>query len=241
MLRGTHANAYKRKYKKSPGVSYKKALIYKSIDQRIVPATLSAAYNMQINSSTGWNSAGFQNLNFQFLQSGVTFNYGAAQIGSTSFANGSNFSTTFDQYRIKKISMEVFFSSNTSSVTTTTQLPMCYLVTDVDDTFGLGSATNALAYGSCIPFQLGANGAKYGKQIFYLNKPTIAQSAVNNQNSSTSTPSAALTVSPWLDCNATSVQHLGFKLFLDTIAATNVAEGYVTFVFKCIHEYRSTR
>lgn len=129
--------------------------------------------------------------------------------------NSTELGAVFDQYRIKGILVEVFFSHNTST-SGDPLLPILRQALDFDSVDGVNSLNE---YQNRRVHQLGAT--PIGSLKFHLYNPTVQGV---NQDTLGSVGSSSAVVSPWLDTNAPLVPHFGMRFeasnFQDTTAGT---------------------
>lgn len=215
-----------RKYKGRRPRVYATTLALSKINSHVVDAVLAQQLVIGINGLGYYSGSSASNsLQLSFSLSSLNAFLGATGIATTGFSNQSNFCAIYDQYRIKKVELEMMFNNNTSTVNTNASLPVTTWVIDYDDAASLSSSTNTLGYSSAKAIQFGANGSNYGKQMFFLNRPTTQILA----NYGTGSSAAQFTVSPWLDTDSTTIQHFGIKSWCDadpTGITTNI--GWLT-------------
>jgi hypothetical protein len=98
---------------------------------------MSSTSNWGINGTTGFvgGSDFDKSLQFVFNETGVFYSLGfaAPAILGTGFANAASYAIVFDQWRLDKVVAQMVFSSNSSQVNQTTQLPVIYAVTDPNE------------------------------------------------------------------------------------------------------------
>jgi len=166
--------------------------------------------------------------------------------GTGNYANSANYAAIFDEYRVKKVWCEMYYSANsnpqsaTSGTSSHVCMPVVFSVLDYTDSGFLTSASNALAYSTQATHQLGnSSGNGNGRQTIVLDKPTAQLTAYQTTGIGAS---AKLEVSPWLSTDYMSIEHNSMKFWyepVDTSYVTNI--GQVTFIFKTILEFRHTR
>jgi hypothetical protein len=156
------------------------------------------------------------------------------------------FMALFDQYRIDKVDMKIFYSAtnhNTvASTTNTIVMPVVNIVSDYDDDI-VDSSWNPLEYPQCRTVQLGDLTARYVKH-------TIIRPAVRMNVATVTSPGgtpATASRSPWLDCGSSDVEHFGIKVRYAQFSPTepdyspNVIAGTCKFQFKVYFTLRNPR
>lgn len=219
------------------------------INSHVNDVVLATQLILQTQTSFGWANGTISSNSLQFAFSSGQIQYALGSttaIGPTP-GNGTAFSNLYDQYRIVKVEVEFYWTSNSSLVTEqgtsstgSLSLPVVIGVIDYDDSSALLSATAALGYSSSKSFQLGANGSNYGRQVMYLNRPTVQ--SVTQFTGGTS--SSMFIVSPWLDTDSPNTLHYGMKLWIDTDplqTSSNYTSGAVTFNFRMHVQYKNVK
>jgi len=178
-------------------------------------------------------------MNFIATQNQILYNYGASSnTAGQIFQNAASLDYIFDQYRIDKVVIDIYFSTNCSWVGQA-PLPMVYLCEDQDDSANLATIGNALSYGNCKVLQFGnSSGNRGGKQTITMTKPTVPFAVANFTGGNVE---MGLNVSPWLNSNSNQVEHLGIKMFVDAVTGTSAVVGTFTFVFKQYMSYKNIR
>lgn len=180
-------------------------------------ATINYLYNRQLGFQNTGLTVSSPYLGLSFALSQVSPWIGGVYDGTSAglLPNSSELAAVFDQYRIKAILVEVFFSHNTST-SGDPLLPILRQALDFDSVDGTNSLNE---YQNRRVHQLGAT--PIGSIKFHLYNPT-AQGVMQDTLASTGT--AAQQVSPWLDTNANLVPHFGMRFeasnFQDTTAGT---------------------
>lgn len=209
------------------------------VQNHITPAVCSIAGGFSINSNTGF-AAVAQSLVFAFTANNVVFSLGGGAYATftSNYANASSFNACYDQYRIRKVVCTVSFTSNSSVTSSTTSLPNLYAVLDYNDGDAIVNNADALSYSSCKFMQLGnSSGEPGGLQYITLTRPTV-QVAASTTTLGTLTGSIAR-VSPWIDTDAPTVEHLGMKFWTDTPAGLNSISGQCQFTFRVFIDYKN--
>lgn len=206
------------------GKTYAPLMRYKSVTPKYSSiyhfkryATINYLYNRQLGfQNTGLTvSSPYLGLSFALTQ--VSPWIGGVYDGTSAglLPNSAELAAVFDQYRIKAILVEVFFSHNTSS-SGEPLLPILRQALDFDSVDGTNSLNE---YQNRRVHQLGAT--PIGSIKFHLYNPT-AQGVMQDTLASVGT--ASQQVSPWLDANANLVPHFGMRFeasnFQDSTAGT---------------------
>jgi len=209
------------------------------IQNRINSTVVSSSGYLSINSSSGFNAVS-PSVVFAFTGTAVSFSIGGSLYNTFgyAYANSQALGVCYDQYRIRKVVCAITFTSNSSGTNTTTSLPNLYGVIDYNDGDQLASQNEALSYSSCKFMQLGnSSGSSGGIQYLTLTRPTT-QMLASTTVVGTSTGSIAR-VSPWIDTDALTVEHLGMKFWTDTPAGTNTVSGQCQFTFRVFIDYKN--
>jgi hypothetical protein len=147
--------------------------------------------------------------------------------------NSSEFTALFDQYRIKKVKVEMYASNNTSGTGgIVASLSTIYVSTnDYADT--------------TVPPNLATLLQREDLRVFRTNDP-FSFSFVPKPISSvmdaagTFAGSAQIAGPVWLSCADTNVEHTGFKFWIDTGASTQVSD-ILTVVVRFELEFRAVQ
>lgn len=125
----------------------------------VYPFERSCVYNVPLNQSLGWFTRG-PGISFSFSLQQVLVTFGDSFEANVAVPSDTEFINLFDQYRIDRVDMEIFYSStnhNTvASTTNTIVMPIINCVTDFDNRV-VSSLTNLLEYPQCRSHQLGSN------------------------------------------------------------------------------------
>lgn len=200
-----------------------------------------------------WSTSGFGNLsstggygndlamsfNLTGVVIGAALNGGAQTALSTAvLPNSTEFTTLFDQYKIRRVKIEMRYANNNSSINSpSTSLPLFYYANDFDDAVSL-TQTALQQFQGCKTTMLGT-GAKEYTQHSLVPKPLVQlyESAVSTGYSNPAKPI-------WIDCNDATAPHYGFKLCWDNamnIAVTDTNIGQISFIFTYIIECKNSR
>lgn len=212
-------------------------------DNKIHRTKFTAVGHFTLNNTTGFIGTS-QSLNFFVQQDRVqyTLNGGVTTVTMGSiFQNAGSFAYIYDQYRIDRVNVKMYYSANAEAPAASPSLPLVYAVTDYDDLFSLASAQAALSYGSCKVIQFGnSSGGQNGAQFFNWPKCVVSGSVANSIPTATTVIAQAIN-SPWLNSADIVVPHLGMKTWYDPVTSSNQVIGTITFVFEVYQSYRSVR
>lgn len=205
------------KFRRTTGVNMKRfntTLITRSVIQ-----------SSDVNESIGWNSVGVGGRDItiaptlatcDFIVSGVT-------LYSTALPNISELVNLYDQYRIKKVHVEVFYSNNSSTLhNPTLGLPLIHVANDYNSV-GAYNLADIAQYPDMKTYQLGNN-----KRIKWSFVPRVRADVLTNSGVLSS---SALNTTGWIDTSSSTVQHLGTRVYMNfQNLNTNVSIGTMTFV-----------
>ena len=220
-----------------PFMTLSKELAY--VQNQIHNVVMSCAGSFSLNNSTGF-AAISPSCVFAFTAQNVVYSLGGGAYlpFSYNFANAASFQAVYDQYRIRKVVCEITYSSNQSLQSSSIQLPHLYGIIDYNDGDAITNQAEALSYSSCKFMQLGnSSGPNNGVQYMTNYRPTTQMSA-STTTLGTTTGSVAR-ISPWIDTDALTVEHLGMKFWTDTPGATAVTSGYVQWTFRVFIDYKN--
>lgn len=239
----SRTGSYKKpKYIKGKSYKSSKLTLYKT-----PKASYSLVYPIERNATVllGYSRAlGFQNfaltasspyLGLLFSINQVSPYLGGTYDGTSAgvVPNSSELLAVFDQYRIKRIEVQLFYSHNVSA-TGDALMPLLRQALDFDSVNG----TNALTeYQGCRTNQMGmymTDGIKYN-----LFNPTV-QGVV--QDSTTTTGTANALVSPWIDSSANNTPHFGMRFQAEPFGDTTAGvAGRFSINVKYLLEFRRPR
>jgi hypothetical protein len=186
-------------------------------------------------------------LSFVFSQNNPFYYNTTGLQALTSFPNASAYAQIYDQYRIVKVELDIYYSANSntnnsSTTLTNLSLPIIYGVVDYDDADLLVNESAALAYSTCQVYQLGnSSGPNNGRQTKRLSKPTVLTEASLPGGTATS---SQLSISPWLSTDYTTLGHYGLKFYVSNCLPTPAVKttlGYITIIIRQFVEYRNIR
>ena len=123
----------------------------------------------------------------------------------------TEFTSLFDQYKIKEVEM-IFVPGATESVTSAANGGVNFTVIDYDDASNLGTGTGPyLQYENCLMTQ----GTEVIRRVI---KPRAAMGVLTGGSAYVGNIAA-----PWIDCSNASVPHYGLKILLGSAAANPFA------------------
>jgi hypothetical protein len=226
--------------------------IARGIDRRGFLVNQSTAVNYPYVPNTGINGVGDFDICFAITQASMYYSQGNAAWASLSgtFENYAQLAAVFQEYRILRLEVDLYFSCNSQPANATQTggtLPMVYAIQDREDARSITSVVQMLQYASCQVMQCGnSSGTNNGRQTITMERPSCF---VLNDNTSSliGTASASqLQYSPWLACGTNSsgstaaiIPHGYIKYYVDPVGCTDSSSiGAFTFVFRSIFEYR---
>lgn len=197
------------------------------LQQAVHTFDCAAAQSYSYYPITGLSVSGYavsgagQSLNLVCDQTGFKASVGGGgfvQHGGT-FDNYASYQAIYDQYRITRMSFDIYFSANSNGMASGAGLPpfnsfpMLYIVTDQNDATALASVQNALAYSSCRVLQMGnSSGANGGRQTHTVPRPTVK---LGTLTTTSLLLSSTVAKSPWIDCVNSTAEHFGVKMYID--------------------------
>lgn len=189
-----------------------------------------------LNQGFGFASAGFSSaISFSLGQMKIWIN--GVSTFSTQVPNYTEFTALFDQYQLRGVEFEIYWSKNVvDGATPNEAVPMIWHAIDYDD-----NATTTIAELSQYPgvenTTLGENG---GRVLRRRIRPRA--SYIGNDGTGADAKFVALEQNPWIDCTYPLVEHKGVKLFLDTYELyPNVTMGNVRILAKIDLAFRNVR
>lgn len=187
-----------------------------------------------VQQSTGWAGGGYDLAISLSLAQATFFTNGTAAFGPT-MPNVAEFTSLFDMYRIKKCDIRIMFSNNDSGVgTPATVLPVVHCYNDYNDTSAKTLAA-VQEYPDIRTFQLGKE-----RDIKWSFTPRVRSDVLTNSGISSS--SAMNIPSPWIDCSSNNIEHLGARVFMNTLGRTGVADlGSCLFLVDMYLEFKFVR
>jgi len=178
-------------------------------------------------------STGLYDMEFNFTQYGCLVSIGGVGIQNMNFQNAGNLAALYDQYRIDKVELEIFFSNNTSSVgTPSTTLPIITIVNDYDDSNSI-TLLRANSYTNAVNWQCGRGSSGFAfKRVLKPNVDTLVYNGV--------TSAYARSPPVFMDTATNNVPHYGVKMVVDTIVPTAASTvlGYLSFRVSSHMTYR---
>lgn len=219
----------------------------------VIPCSATVNYSWQTGAGVGLLNGGAPDIVFAVLQSGVIQSQGNSAWGSVGslFNNYAQCASVFQEYRITKFEIDVYYSANSNPLDNTAAgnaaLPMVYALTDRDNARSVQSAATALQYPNCKVMQMGnSSGPTAGRQSIVLNSPSCFAVNLTDATLVGTNVGSQLQRSPWLSCGtnnnantAASIPHGFIKFFIDPVnAAATGYRGVFTFVCRAVMEYR---
>lgn len=164
---------------------------------------------------------------------------GALTLFGDIFSTGTSLVNIFDQWRLRKVDVELSYSRNSQQSTNQQSQPMLYSVVDYDDYLALGSTQIALGFANCRCHQLGQGNESGGPfHRFSVWKPCFQNSVGIAAGGAIS---GGVDRYKWMDTATPDIPHYGVKFFLDNPEATNAIIGYITIIMRGVYEYKNLR
>lgn len=197
-----------------------KLYVSPKLQEQIYKFSRHLSQNIALRADTGFSGVGFD----MTLQPNLAF-LDVTISGSTAFSpavpNVSEFTALFDQYRIKKVSYELFFSLNNSNSQQNWPNFLIHCVNDYNSN-GSFALTDIEQMPEMRTYQAGTN----HKVSWYCYPHARADVLTITGISSTS---AWNVKSPWLDTTSTNVAHLGTRIYLNNQGRSTLGDiGTVT-------------
>lgn len=211
-------------------------------NQRTCSFTRTIAYSIPLNESTGWGGSSSYSLAFGFQLSQVIGTLSGVYSIFLPVPNYLEFQSLFDYYKIGNVRMKMFFSNNTSSLSSpATALPLIHICNDYDDINSSESVNSILERAGTRSFQFTAD---HSNGITHYCKPQATQYVMNlSEAGVTSATNAGIApTGQWLNTAGTQVLHSGVKLVWNAQGRTsNTDIGTVTFLFEVEYMFKGFR
>lgn len=165
-----------------------------------------------ISGAGGLSSLGFD-LSMAFSLAEVRLYVAASLLGAPAIPNAAEFVNLFDQYRIKRVKIEFFFSQNTST-TLANPIPCLHICNDYNSGSTSFSKTDLMQHPDMKTVQL-REGIPYTHYVY----PHVRQDVLTT--SGITSTSAANYLAPWIDTTSNNVEHLGVRVFVDNLGRTS--------------------
>lgn len=187
-----------------------------------------------LNLSSGIFGAGFD-VNIVPSLGACEFRINGTAIFGPSLPNVAEFTSLFDQYRIKKVGVRVIFSQNNSDVdTAATCLPLMHQMNDYND-LNNKSLSDYQEYPELKTYQLGQD-----KYIAWSFVPHVRGDVLTTSGVVSS--SAHNIPCPWIDTSSTNIQMLGTRMYFNNMGRnTNQDVGSVTWLVDYYLEFKFVR
>lgn len=181
-----------------------------------------------MNQFYGFSGSGFYDLQFNFLLAGVAININGAYSSSCSMPSISEFTNLFDMYMIDRVDLTLFYSNNTSGVSTPAySMPIWWIAEDYNSS-DAATLTAIQQYSNVRAHFLGESG---GAPVRLSIRPKATIQA--NTSGSTYTGNISSVGPTWLNTANTDVPHFGVKLAWDTSGrTTNLDVGNINITAK---------
>lgn len=192
-MRKRYKKSMSRKYKSNPKIT------------KVMETCRFVKQDIPVYLSTGFGSGGFD------MGIGMTLSQAQFVIGGTGAYTPnvpaiSEFTNLFDEYKIKKVEYEIFYSQANTNSGVNYPYPLLHIVNDKNSfsSFGLNDMQQ---YPTKKTYQLIP-----GQKIIWAVYPTARLDALTD-NGITST--SAYEANGWIDTSASTVQFLGTRMYLD--------------------------
>lgn len=217
----------------APSTRKYKYRIQKPIGSKIYQFRRTLQQLLPINLSTGWSGGGYALLISPALSS-CSFYINNTLAYQPVMPAVSDFQNLFDNYRIRKVNIQLFFSNNESNVSSpNTALPVVHIANDYNDANNFG-LTEIQQYPNMATYQLGLE-----KPIKWTLYPKVRLDALTDSGV---TSSSAFNTQGWLDTTSSNIMHLGTKMYLNTLGRTgNTDVGTVAVIVTYDMEFKNPR
>jgi len=165
-----------------------------------------------ISGAGGLSSLGFD-LSMTFSLAQVGLYVAASTLSTPAIPNAAEFVNLFDQYRIRRVKIEFFFSQNQSNVLTA-PIPCLHICNDYNSGTTSFSKSDLMQHPDMKTIQL-----KEGEPITHYVYPHVRQDVLTT--SGVTSTSAANYTAPWIDSTSNNVEHLGVRVYLDNLGRTS--------------------
>jgi hypothetical protein len=196
-------------------------------------------YTIQYSGNLGWNATGFSDLAFSFSLNSVDIFAGGVLLTSIAFGGLADMSNLFEWWRLKKVEMQIFTSSNNLPQTvagTVAALPVSNIIFDPNDV-AITSLNSALQYASLRTVQIG-NG-RYADGFTFSAQPTPLLLASSPVADGLMEPQRS---TPYFSTETGAVRHFGVKIINDPgLAAVATNSVSYTFYVRCHYHMKETR
>jgi hypothetical protein len=257
--KSSYGSSKKTRFSKDAARNYVLAHPNKYSYNKVSRAVDSKAFTVNVagNLNISWvPNAGFggtaNDICFGVTQSGLIYNQanGTWTTGLT-WANYASLATVFQEYRIMKFQIDLYYSANSvaeTSAAASQGLPMVYAIQDREDDRQISGTSTMLQYASCKVMQCGnSSGNNNGRQSIVMNNPSCFVANDNDASLIGTIQASQLARSPWLSCgtnssgsSAANIPHGYIKYYVDPLQYNSSANvvGVFTFVVKCIFQYK---
>ena len=227
----------KARYSKVP-LKYGRARIYRSINNRNHQFSRTTECILSLNPSKGLGgNAGVKDLAFVFMFSSVNMYSHGVSTAYYDLPGYNEIAVLFDQYRIDKVDMEIYWTKNSSAAVAVTPVPMLHIANDYNDAITIFTNNTISEYANCRTIQLNTAGFNANGCIKHSCKPKQAN-MIFNQGIST----AYSERTGFVDCTYGNVSHYGTKILYDSNGVTDDIDiGSLVIRFKYFITARNVR
>lgn len=172
-----------------------------------------------MNQSTGFNGAG-KDMTIACNLANVDILLAGSLAYAPAIPNVSEFTNLFDQYRIKRVTIEMFYgATDVVSPGTTTCIP-CFQLANDYNSIGSYNESDMQQYPDMRTYQPTGGGKKIVWSFISRARADVLTSTLILSSSAMNVPS------PWLDTSSSTVNHLGCRIFMNNMGvATNQVIG----------------
>lgn len=207
------------------------------LEFKIFSFTRAVSINIPISSGStagtfGWNNVGTNSL--QLYGSLQTFRYDTGGSGNTAnMPSYTEFTALFDEWRLRRMDFDFYFSKNDHASNTNSQLPVLFSCHDYNDSLPLANADEVLQYNPYVVKQLGnARGEDPRVHFSVVPKTTITNNAGGT----------ALIGDMWVNSIYPDTLWRGVKIWYDNnVVGAAVLVGQITIVATMHYEFRHPR
>jgi len=174
-----------------------------------------------------------------FALDGCRMYVGGVNSTSATIPTNTDFTTLFDSWRIRGVSVKVFFTNTTAtSATTTTAMPIVYFTPDSDDV--TPPDMNIIQqYPGTKSYQFGNGATPDGCLRCYVRPKAL--NATGTQTGPTQLGAVSWPALAWMDMATPANQYFGLKMVLPPDVNQSVAGGRFIFHFAVDYEFKGCR
>ena len=206
----------------------------KTLVTPVVKARRSVQQHMAYNPSSGFAGGGFD-LGVAFSLGNMELTIGGVTTYTPSLPSVSEFTNLFDEYRLKSVDLEIYYSQGSSN-TVTYPTPMLHIAND-DNSAGSFNLADMQQYPYGHTYQLSQAGIK--GPIKWRVTPSCRLDALTTTGL---TSTSALDANDWIDTSSSNVRFLGTRLWIDNLGrSVDIDMGTITVKATYNLEFRKMR